>query len=108
MYIKYEDLDMLEFFECDPTLIGEKGNGKYLYSIKDNQQFEMTFVIDVYEKKVDIFITFNNYSIFSGRFDNIIEIRKKENNLMVITKDGKNLVIKKLPCLGISIENGWE
>lgn len=31
MFIKFDDLDMLEFFENEPISIGEEGEAKYIY-----------------------------------------------------------------------------
>ena len=50
MFIKFDDLDMLDFFENEPLVIGEKEEAKFIYSIKDSRQFSMTLVVDTYAK----------------------------------------------------------
>lgn len=50
MFIKFDDLDMLDFFENKPVSIGEEDEAKFIYSIKDSQQFSMTLTVDTYEK----------------------------------------------------------
>lgn len=52
MFIKFDDLDMLEFFENEPISIGEEGEAKYIYSTKDSHQFSMTLTVDTYAKKL--------------------------------------------------------
>ena len=51
MFIKFDDLDMLEFFENEPISIGEEGEAKFIYSIKGSHQFSMTMMVDTYAKK---------------------------------------------------------
>lgn len=105
MFIKFDDLDMLEFFENEPISIGEEGEAKFIYSIKDSHQFLMTVTVDTYAKKIDIFIKYFDNTIFAGGFDKVLEIRKSEDVLLVEMEDQKRLVLKKYSCLGIVIEN---
>ena len=51
MFIKFDDLDMADFFENQPILIGEEGEAHFIYSIKDRRQFSMTLTVDAYAKK---------------------------------------------------------
>ena len=32
--IKWDEIDMLDFFDLDPVYIGENGSGEYMYSQK--------------------------------------------------------------------------
>ena len=105
MFIKFDDLDLLDFFENEPISIGEEGEAKFIYSIKDSRQFSMTLTVDTYEKKIDISVTYSNNTIFSGEFDNVHEIRKSEDVLFVEMENSKRLVLKKYSCLGVIIEN---
>lgn len=105
MFIKFNDLDMLDFFENEPVSIGEEGEAKFIYSIKGSQQFSMTLTVDAYAKKIDISVRYGNNIIFSGEFDNVHEIRKSEDILLVEMENPKRLVLKKYSCLGVIIEN---
>lgn len=105
MFIRFDDLDMLDFFENEPILIGEEGEARYIYSIKDDYSFSMLLTVDTYEKKIDIFVRYNNNTIFAGEFDNIQEIKKSEDDLVVEMSSPKRLVIKKYPCLGVVLKN---
>ncbi len=105
MFIKFDDLDMLDFFENAPISIGEEGEAKFIYSIKDSYQFSMTLTVDTYAKKIDISVRYSDNTIFAGEFDNILEIRKVEDVLLVEMENKKRLMLKKYACLGVVIEN---
>lgn len=105
MFIKFDDLDMVDFFENQPISIGEEGEAQVIYSIKDRHQFSMTLTVDAYAKKVDISVMYSDNTIFAGEFDNVLEIRKSEDVLLVEMENKKRLVIKKYSCLGVFMEN---
>lgn len=105
MSIKLDDLDMLDFFENEPISVGEEGEAKFIYSMKDSCQFSMTLTVDTYAKEIDISVRYGNNTIFSGEFDNVHKIRKSEDVLLVEMENSKRLVLKKYPCLGVIIEN---
>ena len=105
MFIKFDDLDMLEFFENEPISIGEESEGNMIYSIKDNRQFSMALTVDTYGKKVDIYIRYNDNTVFAGEFDNVLEIRKSGDVLLVEMEGEKRLVLKKYSCLGVIMES---
>lgn len=104
MFIKFNDLDILDFFENEPIFIGEEGETGYIYSIKDSHLLSMTLTVDTYARKIDISVSYNNNTIFAGNFDNILEIRKNEDVLLVELESSKHLVLKKYPCLGVVME----
>ena len=99
MYIKFDDLDMLDFFEKEPISIGEKDAAIFMYSIKDSHRSSMTLTVDTYAKQIDITIGYNNNTIFSGQFDNVLEIKKSDDVLLVEMEGQKRLVIKKYACI---------
>ena len=105
MFIKFDDLDMLDFFENKPISIGEEDDAKLIYSIKDRYQFTMTLMVDTYAEKIDISVRYNDNTIFAGEFDKVLEIRKSEDILLVEMEHKKRLVLKKYSCLGVVIEN---
>lgn len=104
MFIKFNDLDMLDFFESEPVFIGEEGEEIFIYSLKDSHQLTMSLTIDGYLKQINISIGYNGNTIFAGQFDDVIEIRKSDNVLLVKMEGKKRLVIKKSCCLGVIIE----
>ena len=105
MFIKFDDLDMLEFFESKPIAMGEVGGAKFIYSIKDSHQFSMILTVDTYAKNIDISVRYSENTIFEGMFENVLEIRKSGDVLLVEMEGKKRLVLKKSSCLGAIIEN---
>ncbi len=99
MFIKFDDSDMLDFFEKEPISIGEEDAAIFMYSIEDSSRFSMTLTIDTYAKQIHIFIEYNNNTIFSGQFDNVLEIKKSDDVLLVDVGGQKRLVIKKFICI---------
>ena len=78
MFIQFNDLDLLDFFENEPLVIGERDEAKFIYSIKDSRQFSMTLAVDTYAKIIDISVRYSDNTVFAGEFDNVLEIRKHE------------------------------
>ena len=76
VFIKFDNLDMLEFFENEPISIGEEGEAKFIYSMKDSFQLSMTLTVDTYAKKIDISVRYSDNTVFAGEFDNVLEIKK--------------------------------
>ena len=105
MFINFDELDMLDFFEEEPIFIGEEGEVKYLYSVRDVYQLSMTLVIDAYAKQIEIAVSHRYNTIFAGQFEEVFEIRKSNDDLIVNMKNGKRLIIKKNSCLGVIFEN---
>ena len=105
MFIRFDDLDLKDFFESEPISIGEDGEATFIYSIMDSHLFSMTLVVETYTKRIDISVMQNNNTIFEGQFENVSTIRKNEDVLLVEMEDEKRLVIKKSQCLGVYFEN---
>ena len=57
-----------------------------------------------YAKMIDISVRYSDNTIFAGEFDNVLEIRKSEDVLLVEMENKKRLVLKKYSCFGIIIE----
>ena len=104
MFINYDDLEMLEFFENNPINVGEDGGGLLIYSLEDSTSFAMTLIMDVYAKLISINILYKRNIVFSGEFDGIVEIKKSDTVLIIDLEDRRRLVLKKYPCLGLIIE----
>ncbi len=108
MFIKFDDLELLEFFGNNPILVGDADEGNFIYSLRDDCELSMVVTIDTYAKKIDISVCYSGNTIFSGQFDNVTEIKKSEDVLLVETEQKKRLVLKKTPCVGVFIENFME
>lgn len=105
MFIKFNDFDMLDFFDNEPICVGEEGEAIFIYSINGNNQFSMTLTVDTYAKQVGISISYIDNIIFDGEFNNVRKI-KKESNIMIVCMDsGERVIIKKDYCPSVILEN---
>ena len=73
MFIKFDDLDMLEFFENEPISLGEEAEPKSISSMKDSHQFWMILRVDSYAKKINmhLYIVTNGSLLNSHLFDKL-------------------------------------
>ena len=104
MFIRFDDLDMLDFFESQPVSIGEEGEAKFIYSFMDEKSLSITMTIDTYVNIVDIYIRYMDNTVFAGEFTGVIEIKKSDDVLLVELEENTRLVVKKYPCVGVTIE----
>ena len=105
MFIRFDDLDLLDFFENEPISVGAIEEDRLIYSTKDRTELSMTMAVDAYSRIIHISINYKNQIVFSSQFQNILEIKKRNDTLLVETEEHKRIVIKKSPCLGVIIEN---
>lgn len=104
MFIKYDELEIFEFFESDPAIIGEYEAGNLIYSYQQNN-FKIILLISTYEMYIEISITYNDNIIYSQKHDNVLEIRKTDsNNLRVLLNKENTIIIKKEPQIGVIVE----
>ncbi len=104
MFIRFDDLDMLEFFEEDPVPIGDYEEGNLIYSLEDKLGFKLILTLDTYSKKIDISVTYNDNIIFTGEYSEVLEIKKADNNLIVYLSDNKRILLKKDKQIGVILE----
>ncbi len=52
MFIKFDDLDMLEFFKEDPVSISDYEEGDLIYSLENKLGFKVILTLDTYSKKI--------------------------------------------------------
>ncbi len=104
MFIKFDESKLFEFFEREPTIIGEYEEGNWLYSYGQNG-FEIVLLISTYEMYVKISITYNDNIIYSQKYDNVVEIRETDSDNLRILLDKENtIIIKKEPQIGVIVE----
>lgn len=104
MCIKFEELDLFEFFEKKPISVGEYEGGNWIYSYEQND-FGVILYISIYERYVEISITYKEFTIYSQKHSNIIEIKKDDfDNLRIISDTEKAIIIKKDPQIGVIVE----
>lgn len=103
MFIKYEEEELFEFFEGNPTIIGEIETGDQLYSY-GREGFQIVLLLSTYERWIKISICHNENIIYSQKHDHISEIRKVDRNTIKILKKEEQIIIKKEPQIGVIIE----
>lgn len=104
MFIEFDELDLFEFFEGEPTIIGEYEAGNWLYSYSQNG-FEIVLLVSTYEMYVKISITYKDNIIYSQKHDNVLVIRKSSSDNLRLLLDKENtIIIKKEPQIGVIVE----
>ena len=104
MFIKFDELDLFEFFERKPTIIGEYEEGNWMYSYGQND-FEIVLLISTYEMYVEISITYKDSIIYSQKHESVMEIRKSDSDNLRLLLDKENtIIIKKEPQIGVIVE----
>lgn len=104
MFIEYDELELLEFFEGEPVVIGEFEAGNVIYSYKNNN-FKMVLLISTYEMYIKISITYNDNVVYCQKHDDILAINKVDTDNLKVIGDKKSVVIlKKSPQIGVIIQ----
>lgn len=104
MYIQFDELDLLEFFEREPTIIGEYEAGNYMYSYCRND-FEIVLLISTYEMYAEISVTYKNNIVYKQRHDSVTQIGKiNSDNLKLLLNKENTVIIKKSPQIGVIVE----
>ena len=80
MYIKYDESELFEFFECEPVPVGDDDAGDLIFTYSDN-------------------------IVYSQKYSNVLEINQIERqNIKIVLKDGNTLILKKNPQIGVIAE----
>ena len=96
MYIKYDESELFEFFECEPVPVGDDDAGDLIFTYSDNE-FKLILFLSTYEMYVNISI--------SQKYSNVLEINQIERqNIKIVLKDGNTLILKKNPQIGVIAE----
>lgn len=104
MYIKYDEVELFEFFECEPTCIGEYVAGNLIYSYQYND-FTIIVVICTYEMYIKISIEYKNSTVYSQKHNGVLEIKRNDSNsLRVLTEKENEIILKKEPQIGVFVE----
>jgi hypothetical protein len=104
MYIKFDEYELLSFFESDPIVIGDYEEGNWLYSIIKND-FKMTMLVVTYEEYIELSVYYKDNIVYKQRYNNISEIAETEFHcLRIVTSENKQIVLKKETQLGVIAE----
>lgn len=102
MYLKCDEVELFEFFECEPVTIGEYEAGNWLYTYQHNG-FKLITFISIYEMYVDISISFEGNTVYSQKHTNVSKIERIDSNSLRISV-GKEIILKKTPQIGVIVE----
>ena len=104
MYIKYDESELFEFFECEPVPVGDDDAGDLIITYSDNE-FKLILFLSTYEMYVNISITYKDNIVYSQKYSNVLEINQIERqNIKIVLKDGNTLILKKNPQIGVIAE----
>ena len=107
MFIHYNLYDILEFFENEPILISDTETGEFIYVYEYNS-FKLILSISVYEKNIDLNISFRENTVISQKFRNVTNIKKiNMNELKIYTDNHIEICLTKEPQIGAIITNAW-
>jgi hypothetical protein len=101
MFIKFDEIELSEFFESDPISIGEYEEGNWLYSMQE-KNFKMILLVQTYEQNIEVSISYNENIVFSGKYSNVKSLKKSDDNIFYVILENENRVIlKKGTQLGV-------
>ena len=104
MYIRYDESELFEFFECEPVPVGDDNGGDLIFTYSDNE-FKLILFLSTYEMYVNISITYKDNIVYSQKYSNVLEINQIERlNIKIVLKDGNTLILKKNPQIGVIAE----
>lgn len=88
MFTKYDELDLLELFLCEPVGInGSIETGEIKYTKQEQNGFELTLNMYVYELKCAIYLTYNGKDVFNTELKGITKITKTDQILNIESED---------------------
>ena len=103
MFIKYDELELFEFFESEPVVIGEEDAGDWIYTYQKDD-FKVILLVSTYEMYIKISICYCENIVYTEKFNQVIEINKLDSNALKTMKDEKRILIKKEPQIGVIVE----
>ncbi|WP_195382481.1 hypothetical protein [Bacillus licheniformis] len=104
MFIKYNEYDLLELFESEPVSIADDPEASELiYTFKDNQNFKLILTLDVYQLTCSLDITYKDFLVFTGVFQNITSIKKVEDFMVISIGEEKRIKVKFTKQIGVEL-----
>jgi hypothetical protein len=104
MYIKYDESDLLDFFEKEPIEVGDYDGGDWIYRYIDDN-FKLVMFISTYEMYINITITFKENIVYTQKFRNVSEIiQLKDKTIRIMLNNGQTIILKKYPQIGVLVE----
>ena len=109
MFTKFDEIDLIDFFNAEPVMIGDPQAGIYMFVSENTPKqvlnLSLIVVIDVYDKHITISLSYNNDIIFDGRFENVSKIVKEEHEpVLYIYTQAYRIVLKRYNVYGVILE----
>mgnify|MGYP003364323467 CR=1 FL=1 len=92
MFIKYDEIELMEFFESEPIFIGDEEAGECMY-VRRQGDFKIILVISTYEMYIKVSV----HSSISG-------IERIDKNTLKVSSDNHDIVIINAPQIGVFVE----
>lgn len=106
MFTKYEEYELLEFFQKEPVYIGGKETGICIYTCTDEHAFNLTLSLSIYECKCDISLDYKNKIIFNFCLKNVSNLESKDGTLKIYRGDNdRTFIIRFDTIFTLTIEN---
>lgn len=97
--IKWDEIEMLDFFDTEPICLGAE---EYIYSQKTQKsQWAISLFLSVYENRVSVSIEYDDKVVVSLKFSNVVEIKKREDFLIINVLPNREILIGKTPFYNI-------
>lgn len=103
MYIKYDEDEMLELFNCEPINIGGIAGQELIYSCKSNEYFSVTLFMNVYAQLVELTLAYKENIVFNCKLKKVKVIKKVDRALIIDSIDEKKIRLKFYPQVGVEL-----
>ena len=100
MFIKYDEIELMEFFESEPIFIGDEEAGECMY-VRRQGDFKIILVISTYEMYIKVSVSYKENVIYSEKHSSISGIDK---NTLKVSSDNHDIVIINAPQIGVFVE----
>ena len=87
MYIQYDEHELFEFFESEPTVVIDEETGIFIYSKQDKRGMRFVLDLSIYEQRCSIGLCSGEYTIFEDEIDNVEKIECNAERLKIHQKD---------------------
>ncbi|COD04993.1 hypothetical protein FJP86_18440 [Bacillus velezensis] len=102
MFIKYDELELLELFLNEPVSIADNPDaGELIYSVKDTKGFKLVLFVDVYKMECDVSLTYDESIVFHSKLNNVTQLKKVNNNMIICIKDEERIKVAFKEQFGI-------
>lgn len=93
--IKWDEIELFEFFDAEPVWDGV-GTYRCVQKSPDGR-WEISLYFDVYEAWASVSIIYEDAAIASLRYEHVVEIKKRDDFLILTAPPKKEVMIGKSP-----------